>query len=289
MSNKWIVDEESELLKYLYDMMPSRGRNSVKSILRRGQVIINGRTSTQFDDILTPGDVVEIYTQVATSNIRITGITIIHEDSDIVVIEKAAGLLSVASTAEKRSTAYEQVLSYVQSQNPKNEVFVVHRLDRDTSGVMIFAKSKDVQLGLQANWNEIVSERSYIALVEGIVKEDGTVVSWLTENKAFHVYSSPKYNGGKKAITHYKVLKTNKQMSLLQINLDTGRKNQIRVQMQDINHPIVNDKKYGATTNPLRRLGLHANAIEFIHPKTRKPVRYESQIPQVFLNPFNKN
>jgi 23S rRNA pseudouridine1911/1915/1917 synthase len=212
----------------------------------------------------------------------------LHEDNDLIVIEKEPGLLSIASEDEKHLTAYRQLTDYVRNVNPKNRIFVVHRLDRDTSGVMVFAKNKEAQQTLQNSWQESVRERAYIALVEGAVKKDGTVTSWLTENKMFMVYSSPKPNDGKKAITHYKVLQSNRNFSLLQVNLDTGRKNQIRVHMSDIGHPVVGDKKYGSRNNAIGRLGLHANAIELKHPTTGESMRFESKTPASFTRPFNK-
>lgn len=286
MNNEWIVEEETALLKFLFQVMPGRSRNSVKAILSRGQVVVNGDATTQFNDALVPGDKVQILTRVATDEVKMTGVKILHEDEHVIVIEKEAGLLSIASENEKTYTAYRQVTDYIRSVYPKSQIFVVHRLDRDTSGVMIFAKSKEVQQTLQSTWQQSVHERTYIALVEGVVKKDGTITSWLTESKAFVVHSSNRDNGGQKAITHYKVLKSNRTMSLLQVNLDTGRKNQIRVHMQEIGHPIVGDKKYSATTNPIRRLGLHAHAITFVHPKTGAAMRFESEVPAVFLRGF---
>ena len=287
-NDEWIVNEQMELLKYLYEVLSSRSRNSVKGILNRGQVLVNGKVSTQFNDLLNPGDRVQIHARVATDEVKMTGVTILHEDNDLIVIEKEPGLLSIASEDEKHLTAYRQLTDYVRSVNPKNRIFVVHRLDRDTSGVMVFAKNKEAQQTLQNSWQESVPERAYIALVEGAVKKDGTVTSWLTENKTFMVYSSPRPNDGKKAITHYKVLQSNRNFSLLQVNLDTGRKNQIRVHMLDIGHPVVGDKKYGSRNNAIGRLGLHANAIELKHPTTGESMRFESKVPASFKKPFNK-
>ena len=287
-NNEWIVEESTELLKYLNEVMASRSRNSVKGILSRGQVMVNGQVSTQFNDLLQPGDRVQIHTRVASDEVKMTGVNIIHEDDDLIVIEKEAGLLSIASNDEKHLTAYRQLTDHVRSVHPKNRIFVVHRLDRDTSGVMLFAKSKEVQQTLQNSWHETVPERAYVALVEGTVKKDGTVISWLTENKTFMVYSSQRENDGQKAITHYKVLQSNRNFSLLQVNLDTGRKNQIRVHMKDIDHPVVGDKKYGSRNNSLGRLGLHAHAIAFTHPTSGESMRFESKVPTIFMRTFKK-
>ena len=286
MSNEWIVEESTELLKYLNSVMSGRSRNSVKAILGRGQVFVNGEVTTQFNDPLVSGDRVQIRTRVATDEHKMKGVTILHEDDELIVVEKEAGLLSIATENEKLMTAYRQVNDYVKSVQAKNQIFVVHRLDRDTSGIMMFAKTKEIQQTLQNTWQETVFERTYIALVEGTVKQDGTITSWLKESKAFVVHSSPTENDGQKAITHYKVMKSNRAMSLLQVNLETGRKNQIRVHMQDIEHPVVGDKKYGAQTNPIRRLGLHAHALAFTHPKTGESLRFESKIPTTFMRTF---
>jgi 23S rRNA pseudouridine1911/1915/1917 synthase len=178
-------------------------------------------------------------------------------------------------------------MEHVRKANPRNRVFVVHRLDRDTSGVMMYAKSEKVQQALQNSWKESVPERTYVALVEGSVnKSEGTIQSWLKESKTLQVYSSPTPNGGQKAITHFKVLQRTNAFSLMEIRLDTGRKNQIRVHMQDIGHSVVGDKKYGSTQNPIGRLGLHALVIVFHHPGTGELMRFETKIPDKFLRVF---
>lgn len=264
--------------------MPSRSRKAVKGTLSQGKVFVNNQATTQFNDALKPGDQVQIRSEA--KNIKLKGIKVVHEDNDIIVIEKEAGLLSIASEKEKQMTAYRQLSDYVQKQNPKNRIFIVHRLDRDTSGVMLFARRQEVQQKLQKNWKKAVSERTYIALVEGTVAKNGTMTSWLTDNKAFIVRSSQNPKQGKKAITRYKVLKSTRNLSLLQINLETGRKNQIRVHMQDLGHPVVGDKKYGAHGNPIRRIGLHAHVIAFTHPTTGEALRFESAIPNEFTRNF---
>lgn len=283
---EWTVKEHTEVLEFLFKVMPSKSHNAVKGILKRGQVVVNDKPTTQFDDALKPGDLVQIRDRVASASVKLKGLKILHEDDDLIVIDKESGLLSMGSKQERQMTAYRQLMEYVQSIHPNNRVFIVHRLDRDTSGVMIFARSKMIQQRLQKAWTEAVQERSYIALVEGVMKKDGTITSWLTEDKTFMMHSSPKPNHGQKAITHYKVLKTNRKFSLLKVNLDTGRKNQIRVHMQDLGHPIVGDKKYGSEVNSINRLGLHANAIKFKHPTSGKVMRFESEVPASFTRGF---
>ncbi|WP_438311822.1 RluA family pseudouridine synthase [Sporosarcina sp. FA9] len=281
----YTVKESGELLPFLLESMKNSSRNSVKSILTRGQVTINGKMIKQHNHLLEIDDKVEILSnQVAESISKIEGVTILHEDEDIIVINKNAGILSVASEREKEMTAYRQITEYVKRLNPKNRIFVVHRLDKATSGIMLFAKSERVQQALQNTWSDTVKERMYTALVEGTVIENkGTIASWLTENSSFKVYSSPVDNGGQHAITHYKKIQSNKHFSLLEVQLETGRKNQIRVHLEVIGHPVAGDKKYGSTGNPLRRLGLHATALSLIHPRTGKLVRYTAEVPNAFL------
>ena len=278
----WIVQEPAELLKFLFEMMPAQSRKAVKGMLGRGQVTVNDTVMTQFNETLAPGDRVTILSQGANPKVKVRGIEILYEDDDLIVIDKDAGLLTIASDKEKQATAYRQLSDYVKSANPKARIFIVHRLDRDTSGVMLFAKNKQTQQRLQNTWKDSVRERTYIALVEGTVKEKGTVTSWLTEDKTLTMRSSSRPNKGQKAVTRYKVLKAGRESSLLQVNLETGRKNQIRVHMQDIGHPIIGDKKYGSRKNIIGRLGLHASALQFKHPSTGEVLRFKSKIPGSF-------
>ncbi|WP_163538848.1 RluA family pseudouridine synthase [Gracilibacillus sp. YIM 98692] len=278
------VEKSEELLSFLLDTMSNRSRNSVKSILTRGQVFVNNKEVTKHNFRLEPGYTVTIQKNKAAKAATFEKMKILYEDDSIIVIEKDSGLLSVATEKEKSLTAYKQLMSYVRKINAKNRVFVVHRLDRDTSGVMLFAKSEKVKQTLQSGWKDMVKERSYVALVEGTVKKhEGTITSWLKENETFKMYSSQKPNDGKKAITHYKVIKANNNLSLLSVYLETGRKNQIRVHMADLGHPVVGDKKYGSKFNPIGRLGLHAIVLAFNHPVTGEFLRFKSDIPSVFL------
>lgn len=287
-TKQWTVTAEQELLVYLLEQLSGKSRNSVKSILTRGQVLVNSHVVTKHNHPLLPGDTVTVKFGVSSGGTRMVGLSILYEDDDIIVVEKEAGLLSMASENEKQLTVYRQLTDHVRREGKKNRIFIVHRLDRDTSGVMMFAKSGQVQRLLQENWRTAVKDRTYIALVEGTVEnEKGTVVSWLKETSTLLMYSSPTPNDGQKAVTHYKALEKNAKMTLLKINLDTGRKNQIRVHMQDLGHPIVGDKKYGAEGQAsIGRLGLHAHVLAFKHPITGKMHRFESPIPKSFLKPF---
>lgn len=213
---------------------------------------------------------------------------IVYEDSEIIVINKPSGLLSVSTLKESENTLFHQVYTYLKQKHKNNKVFIVHRLDKDTSGLVLFAKNEKMKYLLQDNWDKLVINREYIAVVEGVVKNTKTIKSWLKETEALVSYSSLKPNDGKLAITNYKSLTTNKSFSLLEIHILTGRKNQIRVHMKDNGSPIVGDKKYGAKTNPIKRLGLHANKLELIHPITKKVMVFETKIPNEFIRMFPK-
>ncbi|WP_294704566.1 RluA family pseudouridine synthase [uncultured Fusobacterium sp.] len=281
------VDKDSELMKFLMEKMPENSRNSIKSLLTQRKIMVDDKIVSQYNAPLKVGQLVTINkTKVAKHNLN--GVTILFEDNDILVVEKERGILSIATKNEREKTAYNILKNYLKEKNPKDKIFVVHRLDRDTSGVMIFAKSEKAQDILQTTWNDSVKERTYVALVEGNVKKDkDTIISYLAENKAFITYSTDNEEEGKKAISHYKVLKRNKNYSLLEVNIETGRKNQIRVHMQDIGHSVVGDKKYGSTKNPINRLGLHAHTIVFTHPITKEVLSFTSKIPEAFLSIFN--
>ncbi|MWC29064.1 RluA family pseudouridine synthase [Paenibacillus sp. MMS18-CY102] len=284
------VNAEGELLSFLLTALSSTGRNAVKSILARGQVSVNGQATTAYNFPLKPGYTVTVSKEKIEEAPPLIGLVILHEDEHIIVVQKDAGLLSISSDKENKETeltAYRQLTAHVRIHNPRNRIFVVHRLDRDTSGVMMFAKSEAAQQQLQNNWQEAVKERAYIALVDGKVrKPEGTITSWLRESSTLKMYSSFREGDGQHAVTHYKTLQTNQHYSLLEVHLETGRKNQIRVHMEDIGHPIAGDKKYGSRSREIGRLGLHAKILSFLHPATGELMRFESDIPKAFLRPF---
>lgn len=285
----FMVKDPVELLPFLLERMSNRGRNTVKSLLARGQVSVNDKVVTAYNYPLQPGQTVTIDKNNVTTTPPLVGLTIMYEDEEVIVIEKEAGLLSVSSPQENEMTAYRQLMAHVRTENPKNRIFVVHRLDRDTSGIMMFAKREEVQQKLQNAWQEKVKERSYVALVEGGVKrQEGTISSWLKESRTLKMYSSPYPNDGQHAVTHYKVIQSSRDFSLLEVHLETGRKNQIRVHMQDIGHPIAGDKKYGAKSKGIGRLGLHARVLAFEHPAKGEVMRFETEIPKEFLRPFRQ-
>lgn len=283
-----LVEEEATLLAWLVAGLPQKGRNTLKAVLRDGQVLVDGRAITQFDHPLVPGQRVRVYWQRTAAPREHHGLNIVHEDDDIIIIDKPSGLLTIATDKEKRRTAYAILSDYVKAQDPDNKIFIVHRLDRETSGLLMFARNEKVKQQIQETWETTISERTYVAVVEGqVMPAEGTITSWLTESRALIVYSSQNPQHGKKSVTHYRTIRQSGDFSLLQLNLDTGRKHQIRVHMQEIGHPVVGDKKYGATANPLRRLGLHAQVLVFTHPRTGTLRRFESAVPKSFLRLFS--
>lgn len=216
-------------------------------------------------------------------------ISIVYEDKEIIVVNKESGILTVSTAKEQVNTLYRMVSSYVKKSNPKAKIYIVHRLDKETSGIVVFAKNKDIKLLLQNDWDNLVKKRGYVAIVDGVVdKEKGTIKSYLKETKTLLVYSTND-KSGKIAITKYRKVFSNKKFSLLDIEIKTGRKNQIRVHMKDIGHIILGDKKYGSLKNPIRRLCLHANILEIIHPRTKKLMHFETDIPDSFIKIMNNN
>ncbi|BDU51564.1 RluA family pseudouridine synthase [Haliovirga abyssi] len=276
------VKEPMELMDFIMKMYEGKNRNKVKSLLKHGQVVVDDLIQMKYNYKLNPGQKI-IINGKGISKEKMNGVKIMFEDNYVIVIEKESGLLTIATNKEKLNTANSILREHVKEADPTNKLFIVHRLDRDTSGVMIFARNKMVKETFQNEWNERILERAYVAILEGnIPNDEGTIESYLKENRAFLMYSTKDTKDGKKAITRYKVLKRVNNYTLVEIHLDTGRKNQIRVHMQNMGHSIIGDKKYEAKTNPIGRLGLHAKIIEFKHPITNKIMRYESPLPKEF-------
>jgi len=280
------VKENDVLLQFLLRNLKHKSRDNIKSLLHYRQIWVEGQAVSQFNYTLKPGQKVVISQNRATDGNLNRFLHIVYEDEYLIVIDKQAGLLSISAGSE-HVTAYSLLSAYLKQQNPANKIFVVHRLDRDTSGLMMFAKSEEVQSVLQKDWQTNISERAYITLVEGKVERpEGTIRSYLLESKAFIVHSSQDPSKGELAITHFRTLKSNQNFSLLEVNLETGKKNQIRVHLQDIGHSVAGDKKYGATGNPIGRLGLHASVLAFSHPVTGESLHFTSDIPARFLRVF---
>lgn len=283
------VTEPVELMTFLLAKMGGISRNSVKSLLAHRQVMVNNKVTTQFNLPLQPKDIVSVNSGRGNIELKHPKLKIIFEDEYLIVVEKKEGLLTVTTGNNDETTAFSILKNYVKKSSPQNRIYVVHRLDLETSGVILFAKTQEVQMILRENWHRIVTRRIYMALVEGKVEnEQDTIVTWLTENeKSLKIHSSSFDNGGKQAITHYKCVKSNDNYSLLEIELETGRKNQIRVHMQGIGHPIVGDRKYGSGINPINRLGLHARLLSFYHPISTEVVSFETSVPRSFLSIFH--
>lgn len=279
------VTEPAELMAFLIAKLPHKNRNNIKSLLRNKQVSVDERVHTQFNHPLRPGQTVRIGASRASAQTLNRGLTILYEDTHLIVVNKPAALLSMGTDKEKERTAYSLLSDYIKQENAKYRLFIIHRLDRETSGVMVFAKNEKVQRLMQASWNETIRQRTYVALVEGVPKlPTGTVTSYLRESKALIVYSSQNPDSGQFAVTNYAVRKSANGYALLDLELETGRKNQIRVHMQDIGHPVVGDAKYGATTDPIGRLGLHAEVLSFEHPITGETLRFDASVPRSFLS-----
>ena len=281
---QFVVKQQCELLEFLLMTFKDQSRNSVKSLLGSHRVSIDGAPVTQFNFKLFPGDTVIISSSPIRKKTR-SNLPIIFEDNDIIVINKPTKLLSVPSDNEKGSTAFRMVNDYLQQKDKHNRAFIVHRLDEDTSGVLMFAKNDKMAKALTDgdNWNNLVKKRGYYAIVEGTLdKKEGTIRSYLKKNAQNMMYSSKKKGDGQLAITNYKIIQENGQYSLADVDIKTGRKNQIRVHFGDVGHFIIGDDKYGEPSNPIKRLGLHAYELDIIHPFNGKLLKFKAPMPKEF-------
>lgn len=284
MTTQHTVAEPGLLMAFLIAQLPHKNRNNIKTLLSNKQILVDGAVYTQFNHPLLPGQIVTVAANRAPEISQYRGLTILFEDQFLIVINKQAGLLSMSTSKEHDRTAYGILSDYVKKQKPENKVFIIHRLDRETSGVMMFARSENVQRLMQESWNDTTKERTYVALVEGVPEPPtGSVSSYLHESKALIVYSSQNPDSGRLSVTNYATVKANENYALLELELETGRKNQIRVHMQDIGHPIAGDAKYGALTDPIGRLGLHAERLNFEHPITYERMQFDAPVPKTFL------
>lgn len=295
------VSEPAQLMDFLIAKMGGMARSSVKQLLGQRRVKVGNAIQTRHDFALKAGDVVTVSSGRGNSQLTHPKLRIVYEDDDLIVVNKQPGLLTVAATpGSSETTAYSILRAYVKKQNARAGVYVVHRLDRETSGLLVFARSEELQHYMRQYWRELVTERTYIAVAEGVLEpQEGKITTWLTEDKRNAVvYSSPVDDGGDIAITNYKTLRvasnpltTNPltpQYSLVELHLETGRTNQIRVHLASKGCPVVGDRKYGHgnETSPIDRLCLHAKVLAFIHPVTEKTVRFESPVPKEFNRLF---
>ena len=280
------VRQAMPLFDFLMDAMKGISRNRVKDLLAGHGVMVDKQIISRHDFEVAPGMTVQVSRHKQKHELKSKFVSVVYEDPSIIVVEKNVGILSVPATAKQYSV--KDILNeYFAKRHFKCTAHAVHRLDRETSGLMMYAKSLDVQMILEEHWREIVTDRRYVAVVCGkMEKEGGTIASWLKDNKAYVTYSSPTDNGGKYAVTHFHTLDARERFSLVELKLETGRKNQIRVHMQDMGHPIVGDSKYGNGSNPIKRLGLHAYRLNFYHPVTGEPMSFETPFPTSFLRLF---
>ena len=280
------VTEEQPLLEFLLSHV-QQSRSKIKATLQGQGIKVNGKTVTQFDFPLKPGMKVAVSkTKRNQQPFRSRYVKIVYEDRWLIVVEKAVGILSMAaghSTLNVKSVLDD----YFKKSRQNCTAHVVHRLDRDTSGLMVYAKDMETEQILEHNWHQIVYDRRYVAVLSGEMEEnEGTIQNWLKDNKAYITYSSPVDNGGKLAITHFFTLDRTTEHSLVEFRLETGRKNQIRVHAADMGHPVCGDVKYGNGDDPLGRLCLHAFLLCFYHPVTQQPMEFETTIPSTFKHLF---
>lgn len=271
----------------LIDLLVHMGysKTKVRQLLKHRAIAVNQKVVTGHDHLLSAGDLLTLDSKPEPGNevLEKNDIAVVHEDEAIMVINKPSGLLSIATENEKRETAYYLLNAFFKERNPTrpDRIFIVHRLDRETSGLLVFAKNEAVKKKLQDDWEH--AEKKYYAIVEGVPKKrEGKIESYLNETKAFKVYSDAMSEYTKQAVTRYKVIKADKTHALIEIILDTGRKHQIRVHLSDLGCPIVGDKKYGALTNPIRRIALHAYSLTFSHPVSKKKMQFSTPIPTAF-------
>lgn len=272
---KYFVNGNYLLFDYLRNNIDGKSKNNIKSLLKNEVVFVNGKIVTKYNYVLCDGDVVEINKKKANNN----NINIIYEDNDIIVIDKPSKILTISNKNEKVNTLYRMVSDYLKKEHKK--VFIIHRLDFDTSGIIMFAKSQRVQKLYQDNWNDLAKIREYTAIVDGITANKGHIESYLKQTKTLLVYSS-KNKDGLFAITDYEKIGGNSKYSMLKILISTGRRNQIRCHMADIGHPILGDYRYKCKINPIDRLCLHANRLEIINPITKELMVFNSNIPKEF-------
>lgn len=277
------VYEQAELMDFLMRKMAGISRNKVKTMLANRVILVDNVITTQYNFELKPGMKVQVSKAKNNREFKHPMLKLVYEDAYIIVVEKKEGLLSVSTEHQKERTAQHILNEYVKRSHRNNRVFVVHRLDRETSGLMMYAKDEKTQNTLRDNWHDIVTDRRYVAIVSGDMEKDyGTIESWLTDRKLYVSSSLTDDGEGKFAVTHYRTIKRANGYSLVELDLETGRKNQIRVHMADLGHPVVGDQRYGSECDPLGRLALHAFKLCFYHPVTGEPMEFETPYPTTF-------
>ncbi len=291
------VESEETLLSFLQSKMGGMAKTSVKQMLGQRRVSVNGSVQTRHDTPLHKGDRIVVISGRGNIELKHPKLRVVYEDESLIVVEKKPGLLTVPTfPGSAETTAFSILKDYVHRQNQRAGIYTVHRLDRETSGLLVFAKSPELQQYMRTYWRQLVTKRTYVALAEGhFEQQDGKITTWLTEDKRNAVvYSSPTDDGGQIAITNYHIIRESpvqengKTYSQVELNLETGRTNQIRVHLASIGHPVVGDRKYGYGNedSPIDRLCLHARVLEFIHPATEKTIHFETPVPRDFNHVF---
>jgi 23S rRNA pseudouridine1911/1915/1917 synthase len=284
---KTIVSVSGSLLDALQLLVHGASKRTLRQMLSHGRVAVNCDVCVIGTTQIKAGDLIEIGARRMPVTLP-KGLEILYEDNDIIIIEKPSGLLTVATVDEREQTVYRHLREYLQERNRKQRLFIVHRLDKFASGILVFAKSETVKSTLQDIFSRHDIQRNYWAIVEGRVEKDqGTIRSYLAEDKSFRMHSTNNTRRGKLAITHYRILRRFPKFTALEVTLETGRKNQIRVHLADMGHPIVGDRSYGSTQDPLGRLGLHAFRLGFDHPVSGTPLLFETEPPQEFRRFLN--
>ena len=275
--------EDTTLLNFLYTILAPKSKSDIKSMLAHHHVAVNGQPLTQFDTPLTPRDKVSVNFTRPFAVLRGGQLHIIYEDKYLVVVEKAAGLLSMGRDTNKK-TAHSLLTDYLKQKDARSTAYICHRLDQYTSGILIFAKDPDTQRELRFNWDNYVRERSYTVVVEGCPEEAQQELrhNLVENNTNMKVYVARKPDEGRLAVTRYRVVQQGDYHALLDVQIFTGRKNQIRVQLAEIGYPVAGDRKYGGRTNPIGRLMLHNHRLSIMHPVTRELLRFEAPIPASF-------
>lgn len=280
--------EETTLLPFLLEVMAEKSRSDVKSMLAHNHVQVNGQTITQFDTPLQPTDVVSINFTRPFAVIRDNRVHILYEDDYLIAVEKASGLLSVGRAGRNEQTAWSLLTDYMKQKDPRSTAFVCHRLDQYTSGILVFAKDYKVQHMLRDNWDNLVRERCYYAVVEGTPEaEHDELRHYLIEDDSMRVravHGDKIPDEAKLAVTRYAVVQSNGHHALLNVNIFTGRKNQIRAQLSEIGHPVAGDRKYDALSNPASRLMLHNYRLSLVHPVTNQLLSFNLPVPKAFYS-----
>ena len=281
---KMTIKQDGTLLAAAATLLPDHKPTKLKSMLRHNQLAINGVPTSQFDHPVVAGDVLWVNFDRSFQIFSHPRVKLVYEDNDIIVVDKGYGVLSTAAGRPNDDTVYNIIKKYARGFSDKANVYVVHRLDRDTSGLMVLTRTKHARDKLIDNWNNMVVERKYIAIVEGkVAQPEESIKSFLAENPdTFEMYSTDDKKIGRLAVTRYRVVEQGKKFAMVELEIKTGRKNQIRVHMHDMGNPVSGDRKYGGHPSPINRVALHATVLSFVHPSLEKVVTFNSPVPENF-------